>query len=165
MLNDSLLQSRVLHMTPSYVNWLRITAALKWSSSIFMSTDWLFSSNQSTGWLLRFCWLILSTGSFFLFVIQFLQFNCNSILLLALFLYWETNIYVVRETSVFQHDGGSIKGPFKTPPYDNAVICRRISGSLSIGYQKTMIPKDVSISDSYTSDRCCVFTSWTLRVS
>ena len=59
--------------------------------------------------------------------------------------------YYIRCTrdGVSLHNGGQIKGSPCTPQYDDP---RGIRGGLN---EVPMMPRDASLSDSYTPDRCC----------
>ena len=61
----------------------------------------------------------------------------------------------VRKKSVFRHNGGLVKDLPYTPLYDSAPMIQRVSGG-ALNWAP-MISRDPSLSDSYTSDRCCFF--------
>ena len=57
-----------------------------------------------------------------------------------------------RETSVPRHKGGQIWGPSETLQINNSVMSMGFQGIFN---WSPMMPRDASLSDSYTPDRCC----------
>ena len=58
----------------------------------------------------------------------------------------------VRETGVYLYNGGPIKGPIK---HLNTIVLWCKGGFMGVLHWSPMMPRDVSVSESCTSDRCC----------
>ena len=59
----------------------------------------------------------------------------------------------LRDASASRHNGGPTEGPNYAPQYGSAVMARGVAGS----YQWVpLMPRDASLSDSCTTDRCYI---------